>query len=109
MSDLASPVQSDTLTVALDSEAIVIRLPLSVLPAALEGAWAASGIDLHFRVTDVGKFAPEVVRALEEEEEDGTTPVHRLFDAAFNAAIEQGAEGVEEVDENDVDEPGDVS
>ena len=90
------------LTVRLEGDAIVIRLPLDVLALALEGSWAASGMDDHWRVTDASLFAPEVVRALEDEDEEGTTAVHKLFDAAFLAAIEAGAEGVEEIPEDQV-------
>lgn len=39
-------------------------------------------------------FANEVWRELVREQEDGTTPVHVLFDNAFNEACEQGAEGI---------------
>lgn len=47
------------------------------------------------KVTDKATFAKEVVRALEHEEEDGTTPVHLLFDNAFEYAVGDGCEGVE--------------
>jgi len=34
---------------------------------------------------------------LNDEEEDGTTLVHRMFDQAFVKAIEDGSEYVEEI------------
>ena len=52
-------------------------------------------------VTDARVFAKEVLGALQHEEEDGTTPVHRLIDRAAAFAIEYGAEGVEILEEND--------
>lgn len=43
---------------------------------------------------DAKVFAKEVWRELVREQEDGTTPVHLLFDKAFEEACEQGAEGI---------------
>ena len=46
-------------------------------------------------ITDETVFAQAICDALEDEEEDGSTPVHRLLDAAADSAIEQGCEGIE--------------
>lgn len=78
-----------------------IRIAVAMLPVALRGAYDAGGMDQRFKVTDADKFAHEVARALNDEEEDGTTPIHSMFDAAFQSAIENGAEGVEEDPESD--------
>lgn len=77
---------------------IVIELPISVLAKALyfSPENRDSDGDPAYRVTDKAAFADAIVEALDREEEDGTTPLHRLFDAAMLAAIEDGAEGVEE-------------
>ena len=96
-----TPEPNTGLTVALDNDAIVIRLPLAGIPAAAEGSWAAQGMDLRLKITDVALFAAAVVQELEREEEDGTTPVHRLFDKAFEEAAEQGSEGVEILPDED--------
>jgi hypothetical protein len=45
-------------------------------------------------ISDKTVWAQEVVRQLNSEREDGSTPVHRMFDAAFLEALEQGAEGI---------------
>ena len=45
-------------------------------------------------ITDADKFAAEVLMALKEESEDGTTLVHIAIDTAAMNAIENGAEGV---------------
>jgi len=37
-----------------------------------------------------------LVAALNAEDEQGSTIIHRLFDSAINAALEGGAEGIEE-------------
>ena len=76
---------------------IIIRLPIDIMAAAYRGGVDLGYIPAGWKVTDAPAFAREVVRALNHENPDnGTTPIHRLFDAAFLDAIEQGAEGVEE-------------
>lgn len=75
---------------------ILIALPIANLGAALEGAWASGHQDGRYRVTDAEVFAKEVVHELNREQEDGTTPIHLLFDKCMYEAIDQGAEGVEE-------------
>jgi hypothetical protein len=52
----------------------------------VEGSW---------RVTDPAAFAVEVARALNAEDEQGVTEIHRLLDRAFEQAIGDGADGVE--------------
>ena len=77
---------------------IVIELPISALPSALHAAPFNSDTDGDpaYHVTDKVAFAEAMLEWLGEEESDGTTPLHRLFDAAMLGAIEDGAEGVEE-------------
>jgi hypothetical protein len=75
---------------------IVIELIISDLPKVVEAAWAAGGIDMRFKVTDSVAFAQDLLSELLSEEEDGTTRVHKMFDGAILEAIEQGAEGIEE-------------
>lgn len=48
------------------------------------------------KVTDARTFAKDVLRELEREEEDGTTPVHRMLDARGRDAMENGSEGCSE-------------
>jgi|GEM_PF-3136714 len=83
---------------------IVISIDVDSLPVILSGACAATAIDGLFKVTDAAVFAIEVCRALNQEAEDGTTRVHAMFDSAFDHAINQGAEGIEEVDEDQFEE-----
>lgn len=49
-----------------------------------------------YLVTDCEEFAKSVVFELSREEEDGSTLISALFDAAILTAISQGAEGVKE-------------
>jgi hypothetical protein len=61
--------------------------------------------DTRVKITKPIDFAREVIRALEDEEEDGTTIVHAMLDKACENAIANGAEGIrigdETGDEND--------
>lgn len=52
-----------------------------------------SGHPLEIR--DEATFAMSVKRALNEESEDGSTPITRMLDAAFRAVVDSGADGVE--------------
>ncbi len=77
---------------------IVIRVALSALPMVVEGAWASGALDTRFKITNTKEFAGDLVHELNNEAEDGTTPIHQLFDAAIN---EQGARGIEEHEDQD--------
>lgn len=46
-------------------------------------------------VSNADEFASEVVYALNDEGEDGSTPVSRLLDAAIRQAVECGCEGLD--------------
>lgn len=79
---------------------IVIRLPKSALKfatkhhPALERFDEKSGDFLYPKFPDINAFAKEVLHALRDEEEDGTTVVHEMLDKAIVNAIEAGAEGI---------------
>lgn len=47
------------------------------------------------RITNTTTFVDEIINYLMLEEEDGTTELHRTFDAAALAAVENGCEGIE--------------
>lgn len=92
---------SSGLTVKIEGDAIVIRLPIDVVPVCVDTAWARGFGDPtgkhEWAITNPEGFAADVVRELNREEEDGTTPVHKLFDEVLAEAIEQGSQHVEEV------------
>jgi hypothetical protein len=83
---------------------IYIGLPVANIGAALEGAWASGCRDHRFKITDPDAFAKELVRELNREDEIGTTLIHNMFDEAMYEAIDQGAPGVEEHENQDGDE-----
>ncbi len=80
---------------------IIITVPIEALQTVVDGAHALGSLDTRWMVTAPDVFARDLIRALNDEDEQGTTPIHRLFDAAINEALEQGAEGIEEHPEQD--------
>lgn len=74
----------------IEGDQIIIRVRIANLQCIALGGWAAGYIE-PIRIDDPAVFAAELCRALNDEAEDGTTPVHRLFDEAFTASIEHGA------------------
>lgn len=75
---------------------IVIRVAIGAIPVAYQAGVDLRAIEPGFRIVNARKFAKDLVRSLNHEDEEGTTPIHRLFDTACEHAIEQGADGVEE-------------
>lgn len=64
-------------------------------------AWAVQNAPewpQEFHITDLRDFSREMVRQLQRESENGTTPVHRMLDNAANEVLEQGGDGVDEGD-----------
>lgn len=80
----------------IERKSIVIRVPIPALPMIVEGAWATNNWDTRWKVTDPEAFAKEIVHTLNQEDERGTTAIHRMFDRAIVAAVEDGAEGIDE-------------
>lgn len=55
-----------------------------------------SGEFVAHEITDACQFAQDVLRELNREEEDGTTPLHICIDNAIVGAIEDGSIAVSE-------------
>ena len=49
-------------------------------------------------ITDEAAFAESVRRALNQEDEDGSTAVTRMLDKAFSKVVDNGDDGVEAVE-----------
>ena len=84
MSDLAK----------IEGKEIVIRVKISALKKAFE--YHPNGLAEDYRLTNLPTVADSLVRRLNSEEEDGTTPVHRMLDTALEEALEQGDDGFAE-------------
>ncbi len=88
------------LTVSVDDVGLVIRIDAATLATAVKYMPNAEIFDERLQdffqpqVTDETAFLKEVALALEHEEEDGTTLVHRMIDKAALHIMHVGGEGV---------------
>jgi len=71
---------------------IVIRVPIANLQTIMDGGYACNAYPERYKVTDPEGFAQEIERELNDEDEEGTTPIHKLFDKAINDALNHGAQ-----------------
>lgn len=77
---------------------ILIKVGKHVLMFAAqnhEAFWDPETDAYGIKITDPDLFAEAVVDALNEEDEDGSTPLTRLLDKAIEHAVDQGCEGIE--------------
>ena len=51
-----------------------------------------------WKVDNPVKFAAGVIDEIEREGEDGSTPLTRFLDSMFEAALDQGCDGIEDED-----------
>jgi hypothetical protein len=86
----------------IEGDDIVIRLYVGTLPVIVSGGWACNALP-PLKVTDSGEFAKELCRSLNREDDEGTTPIHRLIDKSVLHAVEQGAFGIEEISEEEAE------
>ena len=90
------------LSVTISNGELIIAVGIDCLASAI-----AAGNDFHhfdeekdeyirnFAITDAKEFAQDVMLALQHEEEDGSTPLSKLFDEMGQAAIDDGSTGVD--------------
>lgn len=71
---------------------LIIRIGVETLAFAVNNGVAIAGC----KVTDAAGFAQDVLAELQSEQEDGTTTVHLLLDAAAARAVDFGSQFVEE-------------
>ncbi|MBN9034242.1 MAG: hypothetical protein J0I23_31150 [Rhizobiales bacterium] len=84
---------SAPLTVTVEDGQLKISIGIALLAFAVQSpeAWPED-----FYICDIPEFAKSMARRLQREEEDGTTLVHRMLDAAADEALEQGDDGFDE-------------
>lgn len=89
---------SQQLSVVVEGGQLKISIGIALLAFAVQSQdnWPE-----EFAVVDLREFAKSMARQLQREEEDGTTPVHRMLDTAAEAVLEQGDDGVDEGDVED--------
>lgn len=86
----------------IESGCIVIRVPIANLQAVMDGGFACLAYAKRYKVLDAPKAASDICAALNDEDEEGTTPIHHLFDAAINDAINNGSEWFDEHEEQEI-------
>ena len=78
---------------------LVIRVPQETLVnAAKFGPYfdRCAGEGIVLEVSEPDQFMTSIAAALQVEEEDGSTPIHHLLDAAVEYVSEQGEPGIQE-------------
>lgn len=98
-------LDKDAATAVIDDGNIVIRLPLANLQTIMDGGFACNAYEARYKVLDQAGAGKDICSALNDEDEDGTTPIHRLFDAAINEALNQGSEFFEEHEDQEIPGP----
>lgn len=87
-------MRNKLLKVETDNSVLTISIGVDALKTSIE----SGHIDIHTHgevvVTDTDEFIKEFVRFLTIEAEDGTTPIHKMFDEVALEALENGAEGI---------------
>jgi hypothetical protein len=81
----------------IHNRAISLKIGRKVLAFAADNHptyW--DGDNQTIKVTNIAGFAKDVLNALNDEGEDGSTPITRMLDKAIEHAIEMGSEHVEE-------------
>lgn len=94
--------ESDGGRAIIEGGAVVIRFPLDAMQTAMDGAWSLRALDTRYKITDINEFSKEFARALNREDEQGTTEIHKMADRAFIDCIENGAFGIEEHEQQDI-------
>jgi hypothetical protein len=102
MEEIAKP-ENAPLSVSVEDGQLVIRIGVDT------NAWAFEHSDENnpfndgkndyvqtSRVTDSTGFARDVARAMQDEEEDGSSPLTDFIDRMFTAAVNDGSMAVED-------------
>ncbi len=87
--------ENKVLSVTVVDGELRISIGIALLAFAVQAPDGA-GWPNDWHVNDINKFAKSLARQLQRESENGTTPVHRMFDAAALEVLEQGEDGVDE-------------
>jgi len=99
-----TPNADKPLSVEVADDMLVISIGVKALAfAVMNGDVWASMVDAEgpISIVDEAEFARDVMHELEADDDEGTTPVHALFDKAAIAAAEGGSLGI--MSEDDMD------
>ena len=90
-------MKDKNLTVEIVDSVLVVSIGVSVLQHAVEIGRAYGNGDI--KITNETKFLEGFVNQLSNEDEDGSTLIHRAFDAAVTEMLENGELGVDELED----------
>ena len=86
------------LTTEIVDGRLLISIGIDALMIAVKGSpvWEEQEADgKGYRIENAEGFADDILRELDDEEEDGTTLVHVAFDKAIERALDQGSLNVD--------------
>lgn len=89
-----APPREQGLAVEIIDGRLFVSIGVDALMVAVKGGPTWSDQEEEERgwvISDPDGFAADIVHELEDEEEDGTTLVHVMLDAAIERAVEQGS------------------
>jgi phage tail tube protein FII len=75
-----------------------ITIGVEALATAVKAAPFMEDVEGRYAVGNPDALAASVAHYLEDEDEEGTTRVHRAIDSAAEQALEQGLDGFDEVE-----------
>lgn len=94
-------------TVTVEGDELVIRMNIHLLchSVTMGDNWPTHGDGTSAAtILDDGRFLQELGAELLREDEQGATPLHRLFDDMALKVIEQGGESIELHEDEESDE-----
>ncbi len=100
-SDANTANRQHGLTVEIVHGRLVIAIGVDALMTAVDGG-PHSPDDLGYRIDNRDGFAADIVSALRDEEEDGTTLVHVMLDTATEKSLDGGSTNVTYVVDEEV-------
>ena len=88
----------DLLDIRTHNDKLIISIGLDALKCSIESGRLDNNCHGEFVLTDIVKFIKDFVGELRAEEEDGSTPIHLLFDRIALSVLETGGRGCEVVE-----------
>ena len=86
-------MRNKPLTVSMENGCLLISIGIDTLEHVVKHCPEFDDVAPMPELADIDVLCSDIIQELEREEEDGTTPVHRLLDKAIYAAMENGSEG----------------
>jgi|GEM_PF-2354853 len=93
--------RNDPLKVTIEDGVLTMRIGVDVIAHAAKLSPRLAHYDhkagetFEPKITDADKFAAEVMTALKDEDDEGSTLIHIALDQAMVNAVDMGAEGIE--------------